>query len=122
MFELLEKAEKMIESANRGVDAPPALILLDGFSVCPQSLVNGEATELLRLQAQCEKYHAAPFASIWMKNPNNVLESFESIESGSATAFRHNMSEAERKSSGAGASGKKTYPIGPGKWGQMAQK
>jgi hypothetical protein len=87
--------------------APPFLLLAQDLGVCPQSLNDEDATWLMNLQAQCEKYSSSPQNPIWTKNSNTIIESFSAIEAGLNIATRYSMREAEEK-----VKNPKTYKIG----------
>lgn len=99
--EVLNLLERLEEKINRvPIEAPPALLLLEEFSVCPQSLIDVEAGNIINLQANCENYHVAPYRNTWTKNPNSVIEGFEAIKEGSNLYTRWNMKQVADKPSG----------------------
>jgi hypothetical protein len=97
-LEVLEsKLEK--EQSRTSVQAPPSILLEQHFGVCPQSLVCMDSSNLMALQSNCEKYHATPFESSWLKNPNIVIQAFDAIQDGSSLWQRFSFESDENKGS-----------------------
>jgi hypothetical protein len=106
VFEYLEILENKIDKIP--THAPPALLLSEDLKVCPQGFISMDIANLLNLHANCSEYHVPPYDSVWLKNPELVIEAFDAIKEGSSLQTRHSMAEAERKSQ----EGPKTVPIG----------
>jgi hypothetical protein len=110
VLDLLEILESKIDRIPS--EAPPALLLKDELGVCPQSFINLDISFLMNLQTNCSEYHIPPYESVWLQNPNNVIEAFDSIKEGSNIYTRFDLAELDKKMPTNNNDPSRTVPIG----------